>query len=114
MARQIGSIRNLRTIEALRGEPLKIDLGREYNGVITAWMKKDIKAPEFIGFLPEENNRYLILRKYKTEDFYDGKNTMAGRWYFDVRFRPQGVDKDDEKVIITGTIMFYDNVTVVE
>lgn len=110
MRQQISTLRNLRTVKALRGESLRIDLGKTFTGTLTSWMKKDIGETEYIEFDVQEG-RYLFLTKAKTADSYDTKNPTAGRWFFDVRQSPDGGTEDDEKTIFTGTILFYNNVT---
>lgn len=110
MARQISTLRTLKTVKALKGESLKIDLGKTFTGTLTSWMKKDTLEDEYIEF-DVIDNRYLFLTKAKTADLFDAKNKVAGKWYFDVRQLPvDGVD-DDEKTIFVGTILFYNNVT---
>lgn len=118
MSYKVQKINNLRTIKALRGQALTIDLQRTYTGmVLSAWMKKDPDADLYRSF-EIIDNRFLFLSKAKTQDYYDeaSPNTIVeeieGRWYFDVRMTPVGsTDPNDEQVIVTGTILFADNVT---
>ena len=106
----ISPIKNLKNIQARRGESLTIDLGKEYTGTLTSWMKKDLLKSEYVEF-DIIDNRYLYLVKSKTQDDYDGVNKTMGRWYFDVRQLPIGGTEDDEKTIFTGSIFFKNNIT---
>ena len=110
MARQIGTLRTLKTVKALKGESLKIDLGKAFTGTLTSWMKKDTLEDEYIEF-DIVDSRYLFLTKAKTADLFDTKNKVAGKWYFDVRHLAVGGTADDEKTIFVGTILFHNNVT---
>jgi len=110
MAQRISTLRNLRTVKALRGQSLRIDLGKVFTGTLTSWMKKVILEDEHIEFAVVEN-RYLVLTKDKAQDLADTKNSMKGKWAFDVRQMPDGGGEDDEQVIFTGTILFVNNVT---
>ena len=110
MARQISTLRTLKAVKALKGESLKIDLGKTFTGTLTSWMKKDSLEDEYIEFDIIEG-RYLFLTKNKTADLFDTKNVVAGTWYFDVRQLPTDGTEDDEKTIFVGTILFYNNVT---
>lgn len=115
MSHIVSKKRNIRTIKALRGETLTIDLGRAQTGTLKAWMKKDPNDTTYRSF-DIQDNRYLILPKDKTQDYYHAETqelleSIKGRWYFDVRRTPEsGVEADDE-VIYTGTILFENQVT---
>ena len=39
MSYKVQTIKNLRTVKALRGQSLTIDLGKTITGTLTAWMK---------------------------------------------------------------------------
>jgi len=110
MAQRINTLRNLRTVKALRGQSLRIDLGKVFTGTLTSWMKKVISEDEHIEFAVE-GGRYLVLTKAKAQDLADTKNSMEGKWVFDVRQLPDGGTEDDEQVIFTGTILFVNNIT---
>lgn len=116
MSRKVQKIANVRTVKALRGQSMMIDLGKTFTGTLSAWMKKN---PNDITYRSFEiiDNRYLKLSKSKTQDYRD-ENTLelleaiAGKWYFDVRSIPVGsTNVDEEEVIFTGTILFVDNIT---
>ena len=110
MSQRINTLRNLRTVKAIRGNALTIDLGETFTGTLTSWMKKDLDGTEYIEFSIVDN-RYLFLTKAKTQDNFDGVNVVKGKWYFDVRQLPTGGTEDDETTIFTGTIFFENNVT---
>ncbi|GAH42984.1 unnamed protein product [marine sediment metagenome] len=111
MARENGTLRTLKTVQAIRNQSLTIDLGKTFEGTLTSWMKKDIGESEHIEFTIKEN-RYLFLEKSKTQDLFDTKNSMAGRWRFDVRLLPISGTEDDERIVFAGTILFHDNITI--
>ena len=84
----------LKTVRALRGQSLSIDLGKEYSGTMSSWMKKYPTNNLYRSF-EVKDNRYLFLAKEKTQDYYDETSlqiveTIAGKWYFDVRLLPTG------------------------
>jgi hypothetical protein len=112
MNQRVGKIRNIRTLKALRGEEFVIDLGSIITGNLTSWMKKDpndltYRSFEIVG------NRYLVLSKDKTSDYYDSENVIveriAGKWYFDVELIEEG--EEENTTIYTGTILFINDVT---
>lgn len=116
MSRKVQKIANVRTVKALRGQSMIIDLGRTFTGTLSAWMKKKPNDTTYRSF-EIIDNRYLKLSKSKTQDYRD-ENTLelleaiAGKWHFDVRRTPVGsTDVDQEEVIFTGTILFVDNIT---
>lgn len=116
MSRKVQKIANVRTVKALRGQSMMIDLGRTFTGTLSAWMKKKPNDTTYRSF-EVIDNRYLKLSKSKTQDYRD-ENTLellegiAGKWHFDVRRTPVGsTNVDDEEVIFTGTILFVDNIT---
>lgn len=116
MGDRVQKIRNIRTIKALRGQSLTIDLGETLVGTVTAWMKKNPNDTSYREFSIIDN-RYLFLSKDNTEDYYDVGTgllieTVQGKWNFDVRTVPlSSVSVDDEKVVTSGTILFQDNIT---
>ena len=109
-------IRSLRTVKALRGESLTIDLGKTYAGTLTAWMKKDPNTETYRSFEIIQN-RYLFLSKVKASDYYSLDTGLIyekikGKWLFDVRETPVGsVDPNEQDTIISGYINFDDNIT---
>lgn len=109
MNNRVSSIRNLRTIRALRGDTLKIDLGISFVGTMRAWMKKDPQSSTYREFTIEDN-RYLVLPSIKTSDYYFNGGlieAIAGKWYFDVE-----LETDLEvKTVYTGKILFINNTT---
>ncbi|AGH56776.1 structural protein [Cellulophaga phage phi19:2] len=111
MSHRVGSIKNIRTIKALRGDELVIDLGREYQGELVAQMKKDHHQETFRQF-DIKDNRYLILSREKTQDYYTQNKqfpieTIEGKWYFDVEITIEG----KTRTIYTGTIFFENDIT---
>ena len=65
MRQNISIIKNLKTIKALGGESLTIDLGETFTGTLTSWMKKDTKASEYIEFEIKELE-IIVTCKIKT------------------------------------------------
>lgn len=110
MKQNISTIKNLRTVKSLGGESLTIDMGETFTGTLTSWMKKDINSSEYIEF-EIRDNRYLFLSKEKTNDKFDTKNNILGRWLFDVRQLPEGGTSNDERVVLIGSILFQNNIT---
>jgi hypothetical protein len=115
MAQRNGSIRNIRTIKALRGQSLEIDLGRTLEGTIIAWMKKDLNSTTYRSF-EVVDNRFLVLSKEKASDYYDITEStlieaVAGKWFFDVRRHPDGGTEEDEEVVYSGSIDFENHIT---
>ena len=116
MSTRATSIPTLKTVRALRGQSLSIDLGKEYSGVMSSWMKKSPTDNLYRSF-EVRDNRYLFLAKVKTQDYYDETSlqiveTISGKWYFDVRLLPTGSTSEDEEVtIFKGVIEFSNQVT---
>lgn len=110
MSNLVSSIRNIRGLKALKGDPLRIDLGRTYAGVLVASMKKDPTDTIKRDFSVVDG-RYLELTADQTVDLLSENNSviqlMKGRWYFDVE---QTIGAET-KTIITGTILFQDDIT---
>ena len=110
------SVPTLKTVRALRGESLSIDLGKTFDGVLEAWMKKNPTDTTYRSFTIVDN-RYLFLPKEKAQDYYDIETgalieKIEGKWLFDVRIIPTlSTNADDEKTIYSGTIHFSNNVT---
>ncbi len=109
----VGRIKNLRTIKSLRSEAVKIDLGKTYDGTLTAWMKKTPSSTSYRSFTIVDN-RYLTLSRDTTSDLYVNDTlttSVQGRWYFDVEFLETGAPTSDKKTILTGSILFVDDIT---
>ena len=110
MRQNINTIKNLRTIKALRGQALTIDLGETFEGTISSWMKRGANDANYRSFTIVDN-RYLFLPKEKTQD-YSTTDVVEGKWFFDVRVLPQGeTDPNKEEVFFMGTISFTNNIT---
>ena len=110
MNQKVQKINNLRTVNALRGQSLTIDLGKTLTGTLTAWMKRSPTDSTYRSFTVVDG-RYLFLPKEKAQDL-SATDVVEGRWYFDVRNLPVGsVDPDDEQMIFTGTINFSNHIT---
>lgn len=110
MSYRSNSIRNIRTIKAQRGEALRIDLGEDFSGTLTAWMKRSPNDAEYRSF-EVQDGRYLYLSESKASDYYtEGvvSSAVEGKWYFDVE-QDNGVD--DKSTIYRGTILFQNDVT---
>tara|TARA_R110002050_G_scaffold115679_2_gene231896 strand:- start:3852 stop:4556 length:705 start_codon:yes stop_codon:yes gene_type:complete len=112
---RVKQVPNLRTVKALRGQALKIDMGRTLPGTLTAWMKKKPTDATFRSFQIIDN-RYLFLTKQKASDYYDTTTELLveaikGKWYFDIRMTPTGGTVDQEEIIYTGVILFEDHIT---
>jgi type IV secretory pathway protease TraF len=109
MNRTDKNIPTLKTIKALRGQSLSIDLGIEHTGTLQAWMKKNPNDDTYRSFTIVDN-RFLFLPKEKAQDYVD--QTVEGKWYFDVREIPLGsVDPNDEAIIFEGVINFDNQIT---
>ena len=110
MSYKVQKIANLRTIKALRGQSLTIDLGKTNTGTLSAWMKRNPTDATYRSFTIVDG-RFLFLPKEKAQDL-SSTDLVEGKWYFDVRKLPNGsVDPNDEQTIYTGTIDFSNNVT---
>ena len=114
MAHTNNSIPTLRTVKALRGESLTIDLGAVQLGTITAWMKKDpnditYRSFEIIG------NRYLFLSQAKASDYVDGAGkvieSIEGRWLFDVEQILDPALPAEVQTVYQGKILFDNDIT---
>jgi hypothetical protein len=110
----VGKIKNLRLVKALRGQSLAIDLGKAYTGSLTAWLKRTPTDTNYRSFTIVDG-RFLFLPKEKAQDYYTNgivSEAVLGRWYFDVKRLPVGsVDPNDEQIIVTGNIEFFNQVT---
>lgn len=111
MNHRVSSIRNIRTIKALRGEAIRIDLGKTFLGELKSWMKREPNAPTHREFTIVDN-RFLTLSSDSTKDFYTTSGVLIesvkGRWYFDVE---QTTPEKGTKTIFTGTIYFEEDIT---
>ena len=117
MSQRVQKIANLRTLKALRGQSLTIDLGKTFTGTMTAWMKKKATDATYRSF-DIVDNRFLFLTKEKTQDYHDINSPHAliesieGKWHFDVRIEPIGnLDPDLQQTITTGTLLFSNHIT---
>jgi len=115
MAQSTEPVLDFRTIKAIRGQSLTIDLGKTFEGDITAWMKRDPEDIVYRSFEVKEN-RYLFLTKDKAQDFYNNQtleleSKVEGKWYFDVRQLPTGGDAQEEAILLKGIIDFSNNIT---
>jgi hypothetical protein len=117
MSYKVQTIKNLRTVKALRGQSLTIDLGKTFTGTMTAWMKKKATDVTYRSF-DIVDNRFLFLTKEKTQDYHDINSphalveAIAGKWYFDVRIEPVGnTNPDLQETLITGTLLFSNHIT---
>ena len=110
MSNKVQKIKNLRTLKALRGQSLTIDLGKALTGTLTAWMKRKPTDSTYRSFTIVDG-RYLFLPKEKAQDL-SVTDLVEGRWYFDVRHLAVGtVDPNDEEMIYTGSIDFSNHIT---
>ena len=115
MSNRVKQVPNLRTIKALRGQALSIDMGKTLSGTLTAWMKKKPTDSTFRSF-EIVDNRFLSLSKTKASDYYDVNTgllieAIKGKWYFDIRNTPVGGTSEDEEIIYTGVILFENHIT---
>lgn len=111
-----GNIPNLRTITSLRGDSLKIDLGKVFEGSLIAWMKKDnSEHNNFHRRFEIIDNQYLYIDKLSTLDHYvDGElfEAVQGRWHFEVKQTlNKGTDQEEQKTVYRGVIKFINNIT---
>ena len=110
MSYKVQKIANLRTVKALRGQSLTIDLGKTFTGTLTAWMKRKPTDSTFRSFTIVDG-RYLFLPKEKAQDL-SATDLVEGKWNFDVRHLPVGTtDPNDEQIIFTGSINFSNHIT---
>ena len=110
MSYKVQKIANLRTVKALRGQSLTIDLGKTFTGILTAWMKRKPTDSSYRSFTVVDG-RYLFLPKEKAQDF-STTDLVEGKWNFDVRHLPEGLtDPNQEQMIFTGTINFSNHIT---
>ena len=110
MIQRPSKIKNLKTINALRGQSLTIDLGEAFTGTLSAWMKRKPTDSTYRSFTIVDG-RYLFLPKDKAQDL-SATDLVAGKWNFDVRHLADGTtDPNDEEVVYTGTILFSNNIT---
>jgi len=114
MGYKTNSIRNLRTLDAWRGEVLTIDLGKTQDDTLRAWMKKDPNSSTYRSF-NILSNRYLVLTAEKASDYLDidenVTEAVAGKWYFDVEQSTNFNDPELTKTIFRGTILFQNDIT---
>ena len=115
MAQSEEPILDFKTVKALRGQSLLIDLGKTFEGTITAWMKRDPKDTVYRSF-EVRDNRYLFLSKAKSQDFYNSEtlelqSKVEGKWYFDVRQLPTAGTEEEEAILLRGVIDFSNNIT---
>jgi len=107
-------IPNVRTIKAIRGESLTIDLGKTFEGTLQAWMKKDPNADTYRSFTIIDN-RYLQLPQDKTRDYYNSGGQLVeeikGKWYWDVEQVLDPAKPEEVKTIYKGTISFANDIT---
>lgn len=110
MSRKVQKIANVRTVKALRGQSLTIDLGKTFTGSLSAWMKRNPTDTTYRSFTIVDG-RYLFLPKEKAQDL-SNTDLIEGRWDFDVRQLPAGsTDPNDEQIIFTGSIVFSNQIT---
>lgn len=115
MSSRISSIKDIGVIKAYRGEQLKIKLGKPYTGgTLTAWMKKDANDLTHRTFEFNVDNSVMTMTKEKCSDYYIGADiseTVEGRWRFDVEYLADGEPADQVKTILTGQIIFTNDIT---
>lgn len=103
-------VKNLQTVIAYRDQELKIDLGKSFDGILSASMARETDVIINTREFEIVDNRYLVLSRDKTQDEdmdEEIKNPVIGRWYFDVRQELP----DSNQLIYTGTIFFKGNIT---
>ena len=114
MTHRASKIKNIKTISALRGDILSIDLGKAYDGTLKAWLRRDGNSQTYRDF-DIVDNRYLVLSREATRDFYDSEDKLVqaveGLWYFDVEFLATGEEEAETKTILTGRVRFSNDMT---
>ena len=114
MGSRVGAVRKIGTITAYRGEQLIIKLGKTYSdGTLTAWMKKDPTDTTYRSFVVTNGNT-LTLTQEKASDYYSGLTiieSVSGAWYYDVEFLADGDDASLSKTVVSGKILFINDVT---
>ncbi len=116
MRASAGNIPNLRTITSLRGDSLKIDLGKVFEGSLIAWMKKDnSEHKDYHISFSIIDNRYIYLSQIQTLDVYvDGEifEAVEGRWHFEVKqTKNEGNELEETNTVYRGVIRFINNIT---
>lgn len=103
--------RQLKVVKGIRGEKLKISLGKEFTGVLTAWMSQSLtgnKGDTYRSFAIDGDKKGITMSQDKMKDFVDAQDNILeavkGIWYFDVKEVPDGGNADDIKVVLSGKI----------
>ena len=107
-------IATLKTVKAIRGERLVIDLGKTFVGTMESWMKKDPALQPYRSF-EILSNRYLVLSQAKASDYRNASDVITesiiGTWFFDVHLIENVAFPENRKVVFSGTILFSTNIT---
>ena len=103
--------RQLKVVKGIRGEKLKISLGKAFTGTLTAWMSKSTdgkKGDTYRSFEIDAGKDGITMSQDKMKDYVDGSDNIIeavkGIWYFDVKEVPAAGDADDIKVVLSGKI----------
>lgn len=101
---------------AYAGEELKIDLGRQLDGELIAWM---VRVDEYNTAYPNHRefdvleNRYLVMPKERMLNCFfkncEAEQLISGEWYFDVEFKKTG--SENSKTILTGILDITGDIT---
>lgn len=110
--------RQLKTVKGIRGEKLRINLGKVFTGTLTAWMtqsKDGKKGDTYRSFAIDVDKKGITMSQDKMKDFVDGSGDIVelikGTWYFDVKEIPDGGNADDIKVVLQGKILIVNDRT---
>ena len=86
MISRVGNIPILKTITALRGNGIRIDLGKTFEGDLFAWMKKSPNSTTHREFTIEDN-RHLALSNEETLDYRNSSDvpidSIQRKWNFE-------------------------------
>jgi len=107
MAYRDNKIHNLRLIKAMGHQALTIDLGIQFSGTVTAFMKRDTDSIHYREFTVTDG-RYISLTQEQTVDLIANgiEYTIEGRWYFNVWQVKAGEDETQQKCVFTGKVLF--------
>lgn len=110
--------RQLKIVTGYRNEKLKINLGKIFTGVLTAWMAREdsgLKGTSYRSFAIDSDNKGITMSQDKMKDYVDAQDVIvefvAGTWLFDVKEVPLNGAADDIKVVLQGRIVIINDNT---
>tara|TARA_R110002074_G_scaffold285782_3_gene457460 strand:+ start:490 stop:1185 length:696 start_codon:yes stop_codon:yes gene_type:complete len=102
---------DFRLVKHMAHSALTIDLGKEFSGTVTAFMKTSYSEDHYRE-LTVTGGRYISLTQDQTVDLVDNGVTypIEGRWYINVWQVGEGDDNNEKQIIYTGKILFIGQV----